>query len=144
MRASQLDIETIVARTGVIAVREYPGLRNAIVWRARTGHLVAVLPGVYTVPAKVHDTRTRIAAVSHWDPDAVVTHEAAASITFWPNLPVPLVRCAVAHRRAPQPGFRFIREQIPPELIWRRGTVLLISPALTALDLAAATDGSCH
>lgn len=142
VRTSSADIELAIARDGVIASRAHPELHGAIYHRVRRGELVPLLPGVYTTPAAAADPRARLAAVPWWDPDAVLTHEAAAALTFWPSLKVPVVRCAVRHRKAPQPGYLFAREQIPPELIQQRETLRLTSPALTALDLAAATDGN--
>ena len=107
MRASANDISDIVAARGVIATREYPELRGAIEWRVRTGELVPVLPGVYAPVASAGLATTRIAAVAAWDRDAVLTHEAAAAISFWPSLTVPAVRCAVRHYRPSRPGFDF-------------------------------------
>jgi very-short-patch-repair endonuclease len=80
-------------------------------------------------------------AVGRWDRDAVLTHEAAAAVSFWPGLAVPVVRCAVRHYRPPQSGFAFSRGPIPPELVWFRNGLRLTSPALTALDLCEALGG---
>jgi very-short-patch-repair endonuclease len=126
----------------VIASREHPGLRSATEWRVRTGELRAVLPGVFALPETASLPLTRIAALAHWDSDAVLTHEAAAAASFWPGIVVPVVRCAVRHERAPRAGFQFSQRRIPSELIWRRGSLRLTSPALTALDLAESLGGS--
>ena len=141
VRASQTDIQDILASNRVIAARDHPQLRGSIQWRLRTGELVAVLPGVYAAAATASTAATRMAAVGRWDPDAVLTHEAAAAASFWPALPVPVVRCAVRHHRASQPGFAFSRGLIPPELVWSRNGIRLASPALTALDLCDALGG---
>ncbi len=138
---SFVDVELVLERNGVIATREYPELRGAINRRVRNGRLVPVLPGVYTSPAGATDPRLRMAAVPLWDPNAIITHEAAAALTFWPDITMPVIRCAVRNEKAPQPGYVFVRERIPPELVWRRGVVQLTNPSLTALDLAADTDG---
>jgi very-short-patch-repair endonuclease len=71
----------------------------------------------------------------------VLTHEAAAAVSFWPRLSVPTVRCAVRHFRPPQPGFAFARRCLPPELVWPGPGVRLTSPALTALDLCESLGG---
>lgn len=141
MRVSADDIHDILAARGVIAVRDHPALRGAIEWRVRTGELAAVLPGVYAPVAVARLASTRIAAVAACDPDAVLTHEAAAAASFWPALVVPAVRCTVRHQRAPRPGFEFARGHIPAELVWRRGLLRLTSPALTALDLCETLGG---
>ena len=117
MRASFCDIQHIIASDLVVAARDNPELRGAIQWRVRTGELKAVLPGVYAPAATADSIATRIAAVGRWDPDAVLTHEAAAAVSFWPGLAVPAVRCAVRHYRASQSGFVFSSGLIPRELI---------------------------
>ena len=142
VRGSRDEIERIVAAEGVISSWEHSGLRSAIEWRVRTGELRTVLPGVFAPPGSAGLPRTRIAAVAHWDSDAVLTHEAAAAASFWPGIAVPVVRCAVRHERAPRAGFQFVQRHVPPELIWTRGSLRLTSPALTALDLCEALGGS--
>ena len=142
MRSSSDDIERILRSRGVIAPREHPELRGAIDWRVRTGHLKPMLPGVYAAAAAATSTPTRIAAVARWDPDAVLTHEAAASVSFWPEVPVPVVRCAVRHHRQPQPGYEFRRSRIPSELVWQYGPLNVTAPALTALDLCERLGGA--
>lgn len=141
MRTSYSDIQHILADQRVIAVREHPDLRGAIQWRVRTGELTPVLPGVYAATAVAGTTVTRVAALRRWDPAAVLTHEAAAAVSFWPRLSVPTVRCAVRHFRPPQTGFAFTRRRIPPELVWTRQGLRLTSPALTALDLCELVGG---
>ena len=141
MRTSSADIQQILTSNAVIAVRDHPELRGAIQWRLRTGELRPVLPGVYAAAAVADATATRVAALGRCDPDAVLTHEAAAAASFWPRLPVPVVRCAVRHYRPPQPGFAFARRRIPPELVWAGPGVFLTAPALTALDLCEFVGG---
>jgi hypothetical protein len=64
--------------------------------------------------------RIRIAALIAYDPDAVLTEAAAASVSFWPAINVDTVTCAVRHRRQPQAGFTFSRRVIPAELVTER------------------------
>ena len=139
VRTSYSDIQQILTSNRVIAVRDHPELRGPS--SARTGELRPVLPGVYAAAAVADATVTRVAALARWDPDAVLTHEAAAAASFWQRLTVPTVRCAVRHFRPPQPGFAFARRCIPPELIWSSPGVRLTSPALTALDLCESVGG---
>ena len=65
----------------------------------------------------------------------------AAQVSFWPDLHVDVVDCAVRHNRAPQRGYRFTRRTIPPELVASRFGLRYTSPALTALDLCATVGG---
>jgi len=76
-----------------------------------------------------------------WDPDAVLVGAIAAQVSFWPDLHVNMVDCAVRHNRAPQRGYRFTRRTIPPELVANRFGLRYTTPALTALDLCAAIGG---
>lgn len=142
VRASSIDIQRILDTDGVIATRDHPGLRGAIEWRVRSGDLTAVLPGVYAPAATAGLTMTRIAALGRWDPDAILTHQAAASISFWPKVPVLVVHAAVRHQRAGRPGFRFSQGRIPAELVAQQGSVRLTTPALTALDLCDELGGT--
>jgi hypothetical protein len=91
---------------GVIATRDHPELRGAIEWLVRTRQLASVLPGVYAPPDQITQPMIRMIAVSRWDPDAILTHEAAAALSFWPELAVPVVRCQVRHARGRPAGLR--------------------------------------
>ena len=71
----------------------------------------------------------------------MLTHEAAAAVSFWPSISVPTVRCVVRHARRPHAGFAFSRGHLPAELVWRRGPLRLTAPALTALDLCETMGG---
>lgn len=141
VRTLQTEVRRIVDQSGVIARREHPELSGTIAWLKRTGKLVAVLPGVYTHPELAGSTSVRIRAVSHWDRDAVLTGAAAARVSYWPKIKVPVVTCAVSSRRPPQPGFVFERRVVPYQLIAERGRLRYTQPELTALDLCADTDG---
>lgn len=105
------------------------------------GRLVPILPGVHLRTDVATSTLWRAAAAAAWRPDSVLFGEIAAHLTFWKELQVDSI--AVAHHTTLQrPGFRFQRRAIPPELTAHRGEMRLTVPALTALDLAVATDGS--
>jgi len=136
----QSDVQRILVAEGVIARREHPSLIGTIDRLIRKGHLRAVLPGVYA-PPEVDSVRTRVRALMRWDPDAIVIDEAAAWVSFWPEIRVGSIACSVKHQRRPQPGYDFKRRQIPPELVVTRGGIRCTSPALTALDLCATVGG---
>jgi len=91
--------------------------------------LTTVLPGVYAPAEDADRAVTRMAALARWAPDAVLTDEAAASLTFWPKLEVPTVRCHLQHRRRPQPGYAFARGLIPMELVTDRHGLRMTTPA---------------
>ena len=110
-------------------------------WLRRTGRLATVLPGVYSYPDNARSVDTRIAAIGWWDRDAVLTGAAAARVSYWPSVPVPVVTCAVRHERPVQPGFSFVRRTVPLWLVVERGRLRYTQPELTALDLCIETDG---
>ena len=137
----QDEVWSVVAREGVIARRDHPELVGALARLRRQGELVSVLPGVYA-PSGFADLRpVRIAALALWAPDAVLTGPTSAQLTFWPTLPGSEIECAVRWDRDPQPGFRFTRRTIAPELVARRSGVQVARPSLTALDLCARYGG---
>jgi very-short-patch-repair endonuclease len=141
VRALQHDIQQVLASDGVIVRRDHPKLRGAIDWLIRNGGLCSVLPGVYSAPGTCSSISTRVRALTRWDPDAVLVGAIAAHVSFWPDLHVDVVDCAVRHNRAPQRGYRFTRRTIPPELVAHRFGLRCTSPALTALDLCATVGG---
>jgi len=141
VKAYSEDIRQLLSQDGVIAVREHPELRGALNHQLRIGRLTTVLPGVYAAAQQSADQRIRLAAVPRWDPNAVLTHEAAAALSFWPSIPLTTVHCQVATTRPPQVGFTFTRGRLPPELVVSRHGFRLTSPALTALDLCSSLGG---
>lgn len=140
MRTST-EVQRIVDRQSLIARKEHPELSASIAWLKRTGRLVAVLPGVYTHPELAGSTSIRLRAVSLWDRDAVLTGAAAARVSFWPTIKVPVITCAVSNRRPSQPGYCFERRVLPYQLIAEQGRLRFTQPELTALDLCVETDG---
>lgn len=131
------EIELLLTRSGgVIARRDHPGLRARLDYLIRRGDLVAVLPGVYTPSALASrsDIRMRAAMLRH--PDAVLVGEAAARVSYWPDLHLSDIELAVTTLPKPAPGYRFSRRRIPPELILHRDGLRCTDPALTAIDLA--------
>ena len=141
MRASTDEISRILDETGVLVRRDHPELAAALAWRLRQGHLRAVLPGVYAPPHRADDLDVRVRALCRSDPDAVLTGTTAARLTFWPGVRGDVVECATRRQRAPRAGFLFRRSAVPPELVGERAGLRFTTPALTALDLCAASGG---
>ena len=141
MRENYHEIDRLLNALGAISRRAHPELDSSLRYLAGKGDVVRVLPGVYASAGSELTTRVRIAALMAYDPDAVLTEAAAASVSFWPKIPVGAVSCAVRHRREPQPGFVFSRRTIPPELVTERSVLRFTSVALTALDLCETQGG---
>jgi very-short-patch-repair endonuclease len=95
---------------GLVLRREHPALAEAIKREHRAAALVRVLPGVYLASGLADDIAHRVRALTRYDPDAVVTGAAAARLTWWPELPVPLISAYRHTDCRPAEGFE-----------WRRG-----------------------
>ena len=65
----------------------------------------------------------------------------AGRLTFWPGLRTTDVEGASRKEREPQPGFRFHRRLVPPELVLEQHGLRLSVPALTAVDLCQQRGG---
>ncbi|HZL74514.1 MAG TPA: hypothetical protein VFB83_03980 [Propionibacteriaceae bacterium] len=141
MRTTFQEIQRLLAAEGVIARRDHPELDTTLRYLLRRGDLARVLPGIYSAADRAASQQTRIRALSRFDPDAILVGAVAARISFWPDLRVDMIECAVRHSRAPQAGYRFTRRHIPPELVVNRSGLPHTSPALTALDLCAIAGG---
>ena len=131
----QDEVWAVLRREGVVARRDHPDLAGAIDWLVRGGQLRGVLPGVYAATEQADDFRVRVAALTRWSPDAVVTGTAAARLTFWPSLPVPVIEVATT-RRGSHRGFRLSHRAVPDELVMERHGLRVAVPALAALDLS--------
>ena len=133
-------IDELLALDQVILAREHPRLENALVRAASAGRLVRPLPGVFADPGNADQLQTKVAAVSRWDPNAVIRGRAAAALTYWPELEVPTVEVASPTRHTAQAGFAFERRRIPAELVQQRGPFAFTTPPLTAIELATLDD----
>jgi very-short-patch-repair endonuclease len=141
VRGNLREIGELLTTEGVITRRKHPELDASLRYLAGKGDLTRVLPGVYISAAAALTVRVRIAALMAYDPDAILTEAAAASVSFWPDIAVEQVTCAGRHRREPQPGYNFSRRVIPAELIVERSGLRYTAPALTALDLCGTVGG---
>ena len=133
---TQNEIKRILQEQGgLIGRRQHAELAGAIDALLARHRLVRLLPGVYAAPAAADLPMTRLRAVRLWDPDAVLTHYAAAWLTFWPTLRRPHVDMATRHRVCRRAGYVSARRVVPPELVVDREGLRCTAPALTALDL---------
>lgn len=82
-----------------------------------------------------------LAAVAHWDADAVILGAGAAKLTFWPDLRVGAVEVSAPSRKAAAPGYLISRRRIDPDLVTDRPGLRCTIPALTALDLTVTHGG---
>jgi len=113
---------------------------SAVSRHAAAGRRVQLFPGTYLRRDVVDDAHWRATAVAAWRPDAVIVGAAAAAATFWPEIDVDEleVACRTTVHRA---GLRFVRRDIPAQLVTVSGGLRLTHPALTALDLTPVHGG---
>jgi hypothetical protein len=135
------EIQRLLAAEGVIARRDHPELDTTLRYLLRRGELARVLPGIYAAADRAASLQTRVRALSRFDPDAILVGAVAARLSFWPELRVEAIECAVRHSRATQTGYCFTRRHIPAELVVNRSGLCYTSAALTALDLCATVGG---
>ena len=136
MRAFRTELGRLLADGGgLIARRCHPELVASMEWLVHRGELTSLLPGIYATPVAAADQLVRMRATTLWEPNAVLTHEAAAWLTFWPTIRVPQIKVAASSRTARRAGWQSSRRSIPPELIIERRGIRCTTPALTALDL---------
>ncbi|MGI8458708.1 MAG: endonuclease domain-containing protein [Propionibacteriaceae bacterium] len=137
------ELELALTRGGgVVTRKQRPDLATVLKRRATDGRLTAVLPGVYVASALLADPGVLALAATRWRGDAVVVGAAAARLTFWPELSVPLVEVAVPARVKLQPTrYRIVQRRIPVDLVRRVGVISVTAPALTALDLCPTLEG---
>jgi hypothetical protein len=114
------EIELLLTTEGVIARRDHPELDTTLRYLVLRGDLIRVLPGIYAMPDRAASLQTRVRALRCLDPDAILLGAVAARLSFWPELRVEVVECAVRPSRAPQTGYSFTRRHIPRELVISR------------------------
>lgn len=127
-------IARTLAKDSVITRRRYPELAAYFARATATGRLTVLLPGVYTLPERSQDLATRAEAACRYDSAGVVVGDAAAALTYWPELRPTTIVVAGRHHRLDRAGYTFVRRAIPPALVRTRRGIRYAAPALTALD----------
>lgn len=126
---AQLEV-ALQAGGGLILRREHPCLVEAIKREHRAGTLVRVLSGTYLTAGLADSVEHRVHALVRYDPDAVVTGTAAARLSWWPELPSPIITAYRAECVQAR-GFRWLRGRPHRDLVVDH----LASPALQVLDM---------
>lgn len=145
-RRIRAEVEDIIRDSGPVMARaDHPDRANTLDWAARIGILSRPLPGIYVPTAMAHTPAVQIAAALRYRPDGVLVGEAAASLTFWPEL-TPTVISVAAPSRVSAPGFHFTRRRIPEaaitvQAVGRRHTFRLCGAAYSAVDLSYSLGG---
>jgi hypothetical protein len=135
------DMPLVRDPSGLYLRRDQPAGSRALDRRRDAGLLQSILPGVYADLGVDLTPALRVRALMLWRPDAILTRDIAAAMSFWPTRRVDVVS-AVARCRGQSVGFAFERRAVPQALVWEAGWLRFTSPALTALDLCVADDGA--
>ena len=120
---------------GVVAVRDRPDLARPLAHLRERGELCSVLPGVFAPAGASSNWPILAQAACRWDPDAVVVGDAAAALSFWPELVPTTVEVGARRVRFVRAGFTFRERRVPPDLVRTQDGLRFAAPALTALDL---------
>lgn len=134
-------LEGLIEQSGLIRRRAVGGGSGTLDRMLRDGQLRAVLPGIYADAAVELTPLLLGRAVMLRHPQAVLTQELAAMLTFWPELQTPTVRVSGVRTRALTEGLSFDRRNIPLDLTGLVGPLRVTVPALTALDLSVGEIG---
>jgi very-short-patch-repair endonuclease len=138
----RLSLDALLAEGGgVIAVRRHPEHRSSLYRLVEAGEFTALLPGILAPASTADHPETRMRALAVWEPGAVFTGEAAARLTFWHDLEVPVITASLSRYRVVPPAFRVSHEVIPAWLQRTVRGVQVTAPELTALDLAISDGG---
>ncbi len=127
--------QALVHHRGLISLRQHPSLRYVLRRAHHKGHLQRILPGIYCVAGQTLTVELRAHAAALADPDSVIGGEAAAALTWWPQVRVDAVQVTRHHQCAPAPGYCWRRGVLAPELTLTTGGMRLASPPLAVLDM---------
>lgn len=138
------DIEELLrSNGGVVRRADHPELARRLDGLRYRKSLESPLPGILCAPRATEDFHRAVQAGWLWaGQDSVLVGRAAARLTFWPEAQVETYEFAIPRdHQAQHDRWILIHRKIPSELIWHRGRLQVASPALTAIDLAAGSDG---
>ncbi|OYN86418.1 hypothetical protein CGZ92_08685 [Parenemella sanctibonifatiensis] len=127
------ELHRLLERNQVISCPADSPMRGRVARAVAAGGLVRLLPSVYAVAGSEDLLDVRRAAALAWRPDAVIVGDAAAQLTFWPDLPVTSVEVACPRAwRQSWPGYSIRRASVPR--LWV-GQGRVANPIWAALDL---------
>lgn len=126
----------------MVCRRSHPKLARSLSHAATRGEIVALLPGVYAPRALATDWQVLALAACLWDPNGVLVGDAAAALTYWPELTPRVVTLAGRRTTVTRRGLVVVPRAIPPELVTSRGDLRFTVPDFTAVDLAGTRGGA--
>lgn len=139
------ELAALLHQDRLVRLRDHPHLGRAARRFVSDGRARRVLPGLLVPAVGEDDLILLAAALTRYDPDAVLIEESAAALTFraTERPPTGPVRYA-SHRklRSASTWFTTVRRRIDPQDVTEIGPVRLTHPALTAIDLARRDDAA--
>ncbi|SDD97673.1 DUF559 domain-containing protein [Auraticoccus monumenti] len=137
-----MSLSHLLHTDGFVVLSEHPQLRSAVESATRRGRLHKLLPGVYAPDPDALSVAAKSMAVCAWDPEAVVTGDAALRLFLQHGRAGAAVDVATPAKHRPQRCYRFSCRRVPPELVVHGRRLRVVKPALAAIDLAVTDDGS--
>lgn len=126
-----------------LVVRVPRPLRDQATRLVRSGRAVRLLPGILALPEAADDWRAMAVGIQLRDPDAVLTGNVAARLSFDPTAgPIPITFATQRNMRRLPAGFSATERTILPAFRCAAGPLTITTPAMTALDLATEADAS--
>jgi very-short-patch-repair endonuclease len=137
------DLEYQLGQSAVLRARELPHLRGSLREARAAGRLVCVLPGLYARPEASRRLDVLAAAAMACAPDGVIMGTVALALALPIDVCAATVEVACRTSHVDGAHIRFSRRAFPDEwVVERSGGVRLVHPAMAAIDLAAADEGS--
>lgn len=90
-------MQSLLNSSGLVVAADHRPQRNRLRRAVQAGRLVPVIPGVYRPAGIVEDWKCRVAALVTKYPDVIITHEAAAALTWWDSLEPQTIRVVGAN-----------------------------------------------
>ncbi len=134
-------IAILLARDGLIVVREHPGLKAGIYQAWHAGRLRRLHPGVFAGRGTLSEP-LRLRALARWAPRSVIHGRTAAALWLgeWNGGPVALASPVALVAPA---WVRLTRRTIPEQHVRWLGGARLVEAAYAAAELAAIDGGRC-
>lgn len=134
----------LVDHHGLLVRRDHPKLRKVIDRAVAAGRLARLTRGVYCTAGSQEDVSLRVRAALALEPAAVITGRAAAALSWWKELKVPVVDVSLPRgpRLVDAAGIRWHRGAVPPELVQEEEGIRIVTPALSVLELIPELGGN--
>ena len=136
------EIQAVLSAEGIICIRDHPGTARPLSRMAAKGLVKRLFPGIYVAAAQAELLWVRCAALTRWEPDAVITGTAAARFSHEPDAKVDTIEFHSTRKKWAPAGFRLHRSPVPPEDIVEHKKLRITRIARTIVHVASGDDGA--